>query len=116
MQQEAVEQPLALPASAIGFIGLSGDIIWTRGTWTRRRITIRCRSLPRKWNVWPSACESQPDWKEPTESQKAEAVRGFDEALERMRAQRQGLRDFTAKVERERAERGRTENPTPDRS
>jgi hypothetical protein len=58
---------------------------------------------------------SQPDWKEPTESQKAEAVRGFDEALERMRAQRQGLRDFTAKVERQRAERGRTENPTPDR-
>jgi hypothetical protein len=49
--------------------------------------------------------QAQEGWKEPTEGEKAEAKCGLDEALERMRAERQAVRAFTAQVERERAER-----------
>jgi hypothetical protein len=47
---------------------------------------------------------SQPGWTEPTEAQKVEAVRAFDEMIERMRAERQAIRDFTAFVEGKLAE------------
>jgi hypothetical protein len=43
----------------------------------------------------------QPGYVPPTEAQKAESKVRFDEMLQRMRAERQALKDFTAKVERE---------------
>jgi hypothetical protein len=48
---------------------------------------------------------ASPDWKVPTEAQKADGRRAFEEAIERIRAERQAVRDFSDKIERERAER-----------
>jgi hypothetical protein len=45
--------------------------------------------------------QAEPGWTEPTEAEKAEGRRAFDEAIERIRAKRQAIRDFTAFVEAE---------------
>jgi hypothetical protein len=45
--------------------------------------------------------QAEPGWTEPTEDEKAAAGRAFDEAIERIRAERQAVRDFTAFVEGE---------------
>jgi hypothetical protein len=44
---------------------------------------------------------AEPGWKEPTEAEKAEGRRAFDEAIERIRSERQAIRAFTAYVEAE---------------
>jgi hypothetical protein len=44
--------------------------------------------------------QAQPGWKEPTEAEKARAGRPFEDALARLRAERQAVKDFTAHVER----------------
>ncbi len=51
--------------------------------------------------------KTQPDHEPPTPAQLEDAKRGLDEVLERMRAERQALRDFTEKVAQERAEQER---------
>jgi hypothetical protein len=43
--------------------------------------------------------QAQPGWKEPTEAEKAQAGRPFEDALARLRAERQAVKDFTAHVE-----------------
>jgi hypothetical protein len=48
---------------------------------------------------------AQPGWQEPTEEQKADGRRALDEAIERIRAELQAVRDFSDAYERERAER-----------
>jgi hypothetical protein len=48
-----------------------------------------------------SGLEAQEGWKEPDEAEKAEGRRAFEDAIERIRAERQAIRDFTAHVERE---------------
>jgi hypothetical protein len=45
--------------------------------------------------------QAEPGWKEPTEAQKADARSGIEEAFERIRSERQAIRDFTAHVEAE---------------
>jgi hypothetical protein len=45
--------------------------------------------------------QAEPGWKEPTEAQKADARSGIEEAIERIRAERRAIRDFTAHVEAE---------------
>jgi hypothetical protein len=45
--------------------------------------------------------QAQPGWKEPSEAEKAAAGRPFEGAIERIRAERQAIRDFTAHVEAE---------------
>jgi hypothetical protein len=45
--------------------------------------------------------QTEPGWTEPTEAEKAEGRRAFDEAIERIRAERQAVRAFTAFVEAE---------------
>jgi hypothetical protein len=45
--------------------------------------------------------QAQPGWTEPSEAEKAAAGRLFEDALERIRAGRQAIRDFTAHVEAE---------------
>jgi hypothetical protein len=47
---------------------------------------------------------ASPNWREPTEEQKADGRRAFEEAIADIRARRQAVRDFSDKVERERAE------------
>ena len=44
---------------------------------------------------------SQPGWKPPTPEQQERGRRAFEDAIERIRAERQALRDFTAFVEAE---------------
>jgi hypothetical protein len=45
--------------------------------------------------------QAQEGWKEPSEAEKAEGRRAFDEAIERIRSERQAIRAFTAYVEAE---------------
>jgi hypothetical protein len=45
--------------------------------------------------------EADPDWKEPTPEQLEDGRRAFEDAIERIRAERQAIRDFTAHVEAE---------------
>jgi hypothetical protein len=45
--------------------------------------------------------QAEPGWTEPTEAEKAEGRRAFDDAIARIRAGRQAVKDFTAWVESE---------------
>jgi hypothetical protein len=45
--------------------------------------------------------EADPDWKEPTPDQLEDGRRAFEDAIERIRAERQAVKDFTAHVEAE---------------
>jgi hypothetical protein len=45
--------------------------------------------------------DADPEWKPPTPDQLEDGRRAFDSALERIRAERQAIRDFTAFVEAE---------------
>src|SRR5580693_3330260 len=47
---------------------------------------------------------ADPGWKEPTEAEKVDGRRAFEEAIESIR-ERQAVRDFSDAYERERAER-----------
>jgi hypothetical protein len=84
-------------------IGLSGQIIWD--PWDPD--DVEDGALERIQNeIELIGKRIAQEWPDPTEAEKADARRGLDEVLERYRAERQALRDFTAKIERERAEKG----------
>jgi hypothetical protein len=98
------------PRSTTGnwVIGISGNIIWdpwdfpeptaeeaaaTRAHWIQQMEQIGER------------LRAQPGYVPPTEADKAESRRRLDEAVERYEAEKAAVRAFTAKIERERAER-----------
>jgi hypothetical protein len=86
-------------------IGISGNLI--RDPWDPDQ-TVDDGALERMMQQLDQMAgrrRAEPGYAPPTEAQKAEATARFEEMVERMRAERQALRDFTLKVERERAGR-----------
>jgi hypothetical protein len=85
---------------------LSGEIIWDpydfpeptaeEGAATKARLIAEMDQIAAR-------LRTEKGWKEPTPEQIAETKCGLDEVLEKMQAEKQIVRDFTAQVERERA-------------
>jgi hypothetical protein len=98
---DAIEAKLNLDRTTGNWIrGWSGELIWD--SWDMDAVDNGAAArLHAELETMAERLRAQPDWTEPTEAQKAEAMRGLDEAVERMRAERQALRDFTAYVEAE---------------
>jgi hypothetical protein len=83
--------------------GLDGTIIWD--PWDMDAVP-ESDPLPRlreRLETMAERLRSQPGCEPPTEAQKAKTQRGLDEALARIRAERQAVRDFSDMIERERA-------------
>jgi hypothetical protein len=97
------------PRSSVGnwVTGLSGQLVWD--PWdpepSEEEAAATLASLLRQMDLTAERMRAQPDYVPPTEAQKAEAMARFEETIERMRAERQAVRDFTLKVECERAAR-----------
>jgi hypothetical protein len=69
----------------------------------RRQLELTAERLP-------------PDRAPPTPEQVEATRRILDDVVAKYEAEKAAVRAFTAKIERERAERGRTENPASDRT
>jgi hypothetical protein len=94
----------AAPAGAGNWVvGLSGNIIWDPWDPDRAVDDGALERVMARLEQTAERLRSQPDWPEPTPAQRAEATARLEEMIQRMRAERAAVRDFTAKVERERA-------------
>jgi hypothetical protein len=91
-------------------IGLSGQLVWDPWDFpepTPEEAAATRASLTQRLEEMAIKLRASPDYKPPTEEQKAEANRRLEERMESYRAEKAAVRAFTAKVERERAERAR---------
>jgi hypothetical protein len=107
---EAIENKINPPVSKTGnwVVGLSGKLVWDAYDFpepTEEEAAATLDSLLRQMEQIAERLHAQPGYEPPTEAEQAEAMRGFEEARERYAAEKKAVRDFTAKIERERAER-----------
>jgi hypothetical protein len=73
-------------------------------TWTPRPNPTRSHGCWPEMETMAERMQSQADYKPPTEAELDEGRRAFESCIERMRAERGAVKDFTAAVEAKLAE------------
>jgi hypothetical protein len=98
------------PRSKVGnwVIGLSGQLIWDAWDFpepTEDEAAATRTALSRRLEEMAAKLRASPDYAPPTPAQLEEGRRAFAGLAEKLDAEKAAVRAFTAKVERERAER-----------
>jgi hypothetical protein len=98
---ERIEKRLALPTGAGNWIRVNGALIWD--PWDMGALPDH-DPTPRildQLTFIRERMEAQPGYTPPTKSELEDGWRAFEDAIERIRAQRETLRAFTRHVEAE---------------
>jgi hypothetical protein len=89
-------------------IGLSGTLIWDPWDYpepTAEEGAAALAQVMRQIDQIAERMRAEPNYVPPTEKEKREVRRTLDEAIERMQAEKAKVREFTVRIERERAAR-----------
>jgi hypothetical protein len=76
-------------------INISGNLVWDPWDFpepTEDEAAATLASLTQRMEATAERLRSSPDWREPTEAQRAEAINGFEDARERYQAEKKAVR------------------------